>query len=57
MECAVGIVELWYCDVVLCDEVLGILCSEVLGISVLDGDVLCRVVYCEVLGVIGKCAV
>ena len=40
-----------------CDEVLGILCSEVLGISVLDGGALCRVVYCDVLGVIGKCAV
>ena len=44
-------VELWHFD-----EVLGILCSEVLGLSVLDGGALCRVVYCDVLGVIGKCA-
>ena len=48
-------VDLWYCDVVLCDEVLGILCSEVLGISMLYGGALCRVVRCDVLGVDGKC--
>ena len=43
-------VELWHCN-----EVLGILCSEVLGLSVLYGGALCRVVYCDVLGVDGKC--
>ena len=38
MDCAVGIVELWYCDVVLCNEVL--------GISVQCGEVICCVAKC-----------